>query len=149
MLTVSQLSYSWVTKIQYLYLWSTKIIFIIYCIFSYINVLFHMKFFRPHCYPLLSFFIFSKKNQNFDEYSDIGTHWIAVWVNINNVTYFDSFGVEKLKHLSITYHPLLCKIKILRQIFPPKIMKYWVGVQRGHSYLMGRRCLFSLGWPPF
>ena len=30
---------------------------------------------------------------NLDEYSDIGTHWIALWVN-NNVTYFDSFGVE-------------------------------------------------------
>ena len=28
-------------------------------------------------------------------------------------------------------------------------LKYWVGVQRGHSYLMGRRCLFRLGWPPF
>ena len=33
--------------------------------------------------------------------------------------------------------------------FSPKTLKYWVGVQRGHSYLMGRRCLFSLGWPPF
>ena len=31
----------------------------------------------------------------------------------------------------------------------PKTLKYWVGVQRGHSYLMGRRCLFSLGWAPF
>ena len=31
---------------------------------------------------------------NLDEYSDIGTHWIALWVNNNNVTYFDSFGVE-------------------------------------------------------
>ena len=28
-------------------------------------------------------------------------------------------------------------------------LKYWVGVQRGQSYLMGRRCLFSLSWPPF
>ena len=26
----------------------------------------------------------------------------------------------------------------------PETMKYWVGVQRGQSYLMGRRCLFSL-----
>ena len=26
--------------------------------------------------------------------------------------------------------------------------KYWVGVQQGQSYLMGRRYLFSLGWPP-
>ena len=32
---------------------------------------------------------------NIDEYSDIGTHWIALWVN-NNVTYFDSFGVEHI-----------------------------------------------------
>ena len=31
----------------------------------------------------------------------------------------------------------------------PETLKYWVGVQQGHSYLMGRRCLFSLGWPPF
>ena len=32
---------------------------------------------------------------NLDEYSDIGTHWVALWVN-NNVTYFDSFGVERI-----------------------------------------------------
>ena len=31
---------------------------------------------------------------NLDEYSDIGTHWVALWINNNNVTYFDSFGVE-------------------------------------------------------
>ena len=31
-----------------------------------------------------------------DEYSDIGTHWVVLWVNINNVTYFDSFGVEHI-----------------------------------------------------
>ena len=29
-----------------------------------------------------------------DEYSDIGTHWIALYALNNNVTYFDSFGVE-------------------------------------------------------
>ena len=29
---------------------------------------------------------------NLDEYSDIGTHWVALYVQ-NNVTYFDSFGV--------------------------------------------------------
>ena len=34
---------------------------------------------------------------NLDEYSDIGTHWIALWVNnSNNITYFDSFGVEHI-----------------------------------------------------
>ena len=31
---------------------------------------------------------------NLDEYFDIGTHWVALWINNNNVTYFDSFGVK-------------------------------------------------------
>ena len=31
-----------------------------------------------------------------DEYSDIGTHWVALWVIINNVTSLDSFGVEHI-----------------------------------------------------
>ena len=30
---------------------------------------------------------------NLDEYSDIGTHWVALYVHNNDVTYFDSFGV--------------------------------------------------------
>ena len=33
---------------------------------------------------------------NLDEYSDIGTHWIALYALNNNVTYFDSFGVEHI-----------------------------------------------------
>ena len=33
---------------------------------------------------------------NLDEYSDIRTHWVALWVDNNNVTYFDSFGVEHI-----------------------------------------------------
>ena len=33
---------------------------------------------------------------NLDEYSDIGTHWIALYVNNKTVTYFDSFGVEHI-----------------------------------------------------
>ena len=33
---------------------------------------------------------------NLDEYSDIGTHWIALQVNNNDVTYFDCFGVEHI-----------------------------------------------------
>ena len=37
-----------------------------------------------------------------DEYSDIGTHWIALCTLNNKVTYFDGFGVEhipiKIKH---------------------------------------------------
>ena len=33
---------------------------------------------------------------NLDEYSDIRTHWIALYVNNKTVTYFDSFGVEHI-----------------------------------------------------
>ena len=33
---------------------------------------------------------------NLDEYSDIGTHWVALYVQNNDVTYFDSFGVERI-----------------------------------------------------
>ena len=32
---------------------------------------------------------------NLDEYSDIATHWFALYALNNNVTYFNSFGVEK------------------------------------------------------
>ena len=33
---------------------------------------------------------------NLDEYSDIGTHWVVLYVNNESVTYFDSFGVEHI-----------------------------------------------------
>ena len=33
---------------------------------------------------------------NLDEYESIETHWIALCVNDNNVTCFDSFGVEHI-----------------------------------------------------
>ena len=33
---------------------------------------------------------------NLDEYSDIGTHWVALHLNSNNDIYFDSFGVEHI-----------------------------------------------------
>ena len=31
---------------------------------------------------------------NLDEYADVGTQWIALYVKNNEVIYFDSFGVE-------------------------------------------------------
>ena len=33
---------------------------------------------------------------NLDEYSDMGTHWTALYVKNNVVTYFDSFGAEHI-----------------------------------------------------
>ena len=31
-----------------------------------------------------------------DEYESIWTHWIALYVNAENVTFFGSFGVEHI-----------------------------------------------------
>ena len=33
---------------------------------------------------------------NFDEYSHIGTHRVALYLNNNDVTYFDSFGLQHI-----------------------------------------------------
>ena len=50
---------------------------------------------------------------NLDEYSDIGTHSIALYVKNNVVTYFDSFGEE---HIPIEIKKF---IKILPFSTPP------------------------------
>ena len=63
---------------------------------------------------------------NLDKYSDIGTHWVALYVYNDNITYFDSFGVEHIpkrikafidRSLSIitnifrkqAYDPIMCR----------------------------------------
>ena len=33
---------------------------------------------------------------NLDEYVDVGTHWIALYVKNNEVIYFDNFGIEHI-----------------------------------------------------
>ena len=33
---------------------------------------------------------------NLDEYADVGTHWIALFCNRNEIVYFNSFGVENV-----------------------------------------------------
>ena len=43
---------------------------------------------------------------NFDEYSDTGTHQVALYlhsVHNNDVTYFDSFGVEHIPKEIVLY----------------------------------------------
>ena len=40
---------------------------------------------------------------NLDEYSDIGTHRVALHVNSNDITYFDSFGVEHIPKVIKTF----------------------------------------------
>ena len=53
---------------------------------------------------------------NLDEYCDIGTHWVALLVDNNDVTYFDSFGVENiLKEIkTFTGHSLSITTNIFR-----------------------------------
>ena len=40
---------------------------------------------------------------NLDEYHDIGTHWVAFYVNNKVAIYFDSFGVEHIPKESMKF----------------------------------------------
>ena len=51
---------------------------------------------------------------NLDEYHDIGTHWVALYVNNKTVTYFDSFGVE---HISKEIMKFIARKKIITNIY--------------------------------
>ena len=51
---------------------------------------------------------------NLDEYYDIGTHWVALYVNNKTVTYFDSFGVEHIPKEIMKF--MACK-KIITNIY--------------------------------
>ena len=51
---------------------------------------------------------------NLDGYSDIGTHWIALYVNTKTMTYFDSFEVE---HISQEIKKFINNKNIMTNIF--------------------------------
>ena len=34
--------------------------------------------------------------ENLDQHKSIGTHWIASYINFDNIIYFESFGVEHI-----------------------------------------------------
>ena len=51
---------------------------------------------------------------NLDEYSDIGTHWVALYVNNKTVTDFDSFGVE---HISKEMKKFINNKNIIGNVF--------------------------------
>ena len=66
---------------------------------------------------------------NLDELSDIGTHWIVSYALNNNVTYFDSFGVEHI--------PNEIKIFIDKSIVVTNIFR----IQAYHSIMCGYFCI--------
>ena len=66
---------------------------------------------------------------NFDEYADVGTHWIALNCNKNETLYFDSFGVEHVP-------------KEIREFVGNKNIKaniFWV--QPNNSVMCGYFCI--------
>ena len=72
---------------------------------------------------------------NLDQYSDIGTHWVSLYVQNNNVTYFDSYGVEHIPReikafinrlLSSTSQNKNIKTKIFRvQVYDSVMCEYF------------------------
>ena len=51
---------------------------------------------------------------NLDEYHDIGTHCVALYVNNKTLTYFDSFGVE---HIPKEIMKFIARKKIITNIY--------------------------------
>ena len=56
---------------------------------------------------------------NLDEYSNIGTHWIAFYASNISVAYFDSFGIE---HIPKEIKTFINKSTIVTNIFEYKHM---------------------------
>ena len=65
---------------------------------------------------------------NLDEYADVGTHWIALFCNRNEIVYFGSFGVE---HVPEEIKEFLGSKNIIANIF---------GVQTNNSVMCGSFC---------
>ena len=66
---------------------------------------------------------------NLDEYHDIGTHSVALYVNNKIVTYFDSFGVEHIPK------------EIMKFIARKKIIKNIYRIQAHDSIMCGYFCI--------
>ena len=61
---------------------------------------------------------------NLDEYSNIGTHWIALYVKNKDITYFDSSGVDHVPMEIIKFieNKNIKTILIFHLIFLKKMM---------------------------
>ena len=71
---------------------------------------------------------------NFDEYADVGTHFIAVFCNKSQIVYFDSFGVEHVP-------------EEIKEIFGNKNKKASIfRVQPSKSTMCGYFCIGFIGF---
>ena len=66
---------------------------------------------------------------NLDEYHDIGTHWVALYVNNKTIIYFDSFGVEHIPK------------EIMKFIAHKKIIANIYRIQTYDSIMCGYSCI--------
>ena len=67
---------------------------------------------------------------NLDEYHDIGTHWVALYINNKIITYFDSFAVEHIPKeimkfiVPTSFGQGSCRKKIITNIY--RIQAYMI-----------------------
>ena len=66
---------------------------------------------------------------NLDEYRDIGTHWVALYVNNKTATYFDSLEVENIPR------------EIMKFIAPKNIITNIYRIQAYDSIMCGYFCI--------
>ena len=66
---------------------------------------------------------------NLDEYHNIGTHWVALYVNNKTIIYFDSFGVEQIP------------IEIMKFIGNKNIITNIFRIQAYESIMCGYFCI--------
>ena len=62
---------------------------------------------------------------NLDEYSNVVTHWVALYVHNNDVTYFDSFGVEHILKDIRTFRSITRNIFRI-QAYDSIMCGYWI-----------------------
>ena len=68
---------------------------------------------------------------NLDEYHDIGTRWVALYVNDKIVTYFDSFGVE---HIPKEIMKFIDRKKIITNIYRIQAYDVWLFLYWIHQF---------------
>ena len=76
---------------------------------------------------------------NLDEYRDIGSHWVALYVNNKTIIYFDSFGVEHIPKevMKFTGNEQSSSAKARNE----KIITNIYGIQAYDSIMCGYFCI--------